>query len=195
MKKFKSIILVILAVACLSTPASAQFKWGIQAGIVANDLHFNSDLFDSSNRVGFTGGLTAQYNFIMGLGLQASLMYVHRTSEAIDKSQNETGIIKGDYLTLPIHVKYNFNLPAINNLFRPFIFTGPSFSYLLSKKQNVFGDATRKGDVAWDLGIGADIINHIQLSVGYGFGCTAIAKEYNNKVRQNSWTITLGYLF
>lgn len=194
MKKIKAIILAAIAVCCVSLPASAQFKWGIQAGIVANELKFDQSVFDSSNRVGFTGGLTAQYNLIFGLGFQGSVMYVHKTSNVTERIPNvpeEKGVFNADYITVPIHIKYNFGLPVVGKFLRPFIFTGPSFSYRLSKTQGV-----SKGDVEWDFGIGADIINHIQLNVGYGIGCyKKLWPAFNEKVRTNSWTITLGYMF
>lgn len=199
MKRFKALVIAAIAFCCVALPASAQFKWGIQAGIIANDLKFNSDLFDSSNRVGFTGGLTAQFNLPFGLGVQGSLMYAHRNMEAVavDDMNNEVKTTaKKDYLVLPIHLKYNISLPAISNFFRPYIFTGPSFSYMLSG-QKFFenGPKIKKGDMEWDFGIGFDIVNHIQISAGYGLGCTKIYKWGDESIRTNSWTITLGYLF
>lgn len=192
MKKLKILLIAVAVIFFTSIPASAQFKWGIQAGMVTSDLKFSGENFSSSNRIGFTGGVTAQYNFLFGLGVQGSLMYVHKSGNVKDSFS-----YKADYLTLPIHLKYNFSLPAINKLLRPYVFTGPSFSYMISKKiTNI-----KKGDIAWDLGIGADIINRIQLNIGYGFGCMNLvhalgqAQGYNLKIRQNSWTITLGYLF
>lgn len=193
MKNFKAFILAAVAVCCLSTPAAAQFKWGVQAGIVANELKFNSSMFDSSNRVGFTGGLTAQFNLPFGLGFQGSVMYVHKTSDVTvkdDKLQETKEVFNADYLTVPIHFKYNIGLPVVGKFLRPFVFTGPSFSYRLSKNSGV-----SKGDIEWDFGIGADIINRIQLNVGYGIGCYKMYAGFNQKVRTNSWTVTLGYLF
>lgn len=194
MKRLKILIIAVVALCCVSIPASAQFKWGIQAGIVTNDLKFSEKLFDSSNRVGFTGGLTAQFNLIFGLGFQGSVMYVHKESkiETDLVGMSYPGEVKMDYLTVPIHIKYNINLPAINKIFRPYLFTGPSFSYRLSKPKNF---SVSKGDIEWDLGLGIELINHLQISAGYGFGCYKIADFQGNEVRTNSWTVTLGYLF
>lgn len=199
MRKIKILLLAVITLTCASLPASAQFKWGLQAGIVANDLKFNNKLFDASNRVGFTGGLTAQFDLPFGLAFQGSLMYVHRTSEYTVNS-GEKNKYNADYLTLPIHIKYNISIPAVSGLVRPFLFTGPSFSYLLSKRSGLkYG--LSKGDIEWDLGLGVDIVKHLQLSIGYGIGCYKIAKitgagdSYDTNVRTNSWTVTLGYLF
>lgn len=193
MKKIKLLIVAIIAFCCVSMPASAQFKFGVQAGIVTNGLKFSEDMFDASNRVGFTGGLTAQFNLLFGLGFQGSVMYVHKESNVTSTDGTSTpGIVKMDYLAIPVHVKYNLDLPIVNRIVRPFIFTGPSFSYRLSKPENF---SINKGNVEWDLGVGVDLINHIQVSAGYGFGCYKIAEYIGNKVKTNGWTVTLGYLF
>lgn len=190
MKKLKISLLALFAAFFIAVPAQAQFKWGLQAGIVANDLKFSNKMFDSSNRVGFTGGVTAQFDFIFGLAVQGSLNYVHRVSA----TNTGMGTFKADYLTLPIHLKYNVSIPALSNLFRPFAYTGPSFSYLISKRSGL-NYGLNKGDIQWDLGIGFDVINHIQISAGYGFGIYKMIDFGGSKVRNNTWTITLGYLF
>ena len=199
MKKFKSILIALIAVCCFSIPAKAQFQWGVQAGIVANDLKFNTKIFDASNRVGFVGGVTAQFNLPLSFGIQASLNYVHRVTK-VDIPSSVGGpspiqevTFKADYLSLPIHVKYNFGLPVVGTLLRPFIFTGPTFSYIISNNDGFGG--MKKGDVEWDFGIGADIVKHVQLTVGYGIGCNKVFKNSGTNGRTNAWTITLGYLF
>lgn len=192
MKKIKVLIIALVAVIGLAQPASAQFKWGLQLGMDASNLSFSSKTFDSDNRLGITGGITVQYNFIMGLGIQASLLYTHRSTEV--ENGNNTYVVKGDYLALPVHAKYNISIPAVSNIIRPFIFTGPSFSYLF-KQQTFDGHKTRKGDVKWDLGVGLDLFNRVQVSAGYGFGFTKMFSGYDFKVRQNCWNLSVGYLF
>lgn len=194
MKKLKSLLLAIAAMLILSMPAAAQVKWGLQAGIVATELKFDKSVFDASNRVGFTGGLTLQVDLPLSFGIQGSLMYVHRTSSYDDTNSNSSNTFKADYLTLPIHLKWNVGITGLSQFFRPFIYTGPSFSYLLSKG-DILGENIKKGDVEWDFGFGAEIVRHLQLSIGYGVGCNKIFKTDETGIRTNSWTITLGYLF
>lgn len=192
MKRIKILLIAVAALFCFSQPAAAQFKWGLQLGMDASNLSFNSKTFDSNNRLGITGGITVQYNFIMGLGIQASLLYTHRSTEV--ESKTERYVVKGDYLTLPVRAKYNISIPAVSSIIRPFIFTGPSFSYLF-KQQTFEGHKTRKGDVKWDLGLGIDLFNRVQVSAGYGFGFTKMFSGYDFKVRQNCWNLSIGYLF
>lgn len=202
MKSIKTLLIIAIATISITFPAKAQFHFGIQAGIMANDLKFSDGLLDSSNRIGFTGGITGQVD-IAAFAIQASLMYAHRTSDVgPTKGDTTKSPFAKDYLTLPIHFKLNMGLPGLKNILRPFIFTGPSFSYLLSSRDdNGYPISFKKGDIDWDFGFGADIVKHIQLTVGYGLGVTKAAQwigtgdSFDTNVRQNSWTITLGYLF
>ena len=208
MKVLKSVAFALALCLFVAVPAKAQFHFGIQGGIVANDLKFNEHVFDASNRIGFTGGITTQFDLPV-IAFQASLMYVQRTSEVktsdASSAQIDNAVYDKDYLTLPIHLKANIGLPGLSGLLRLFVFTGPSFSFLLSNKEYQLSDGStiksNKGDIDWDFGVGADIVKHLQLTVGYGIGVTKAAhffkvgESYQRDVRQNSWTITLGYLF
>lgn len=202
MKKFR-FILVALTVMIAAIPASAQFRWGVRAGIVANKFSFSEKTFDSSNRVGFTGGVMAEFKLpVIGIGFDASLMYVHRTISVEEPTVSAKGRYTGDYLTLPIHVKYNLGLPVVGNFFSPYVFTGPSFSYLVSKDTTKFGINSRKGDIAWDFGLGFEIVKHLQISAAYELGCSRAAglvysgaNGYKKNVRNNGWMVTAGYVF
>lgn len=202
MKKFR-FILVALTVMIAAFPASAQFRWGVRAGIVANKFSFSEKTFDSSNRVGFTGGVMAEFKLpVIGIGFDASLMYVHRTISVEEPTVSAKGRYTGDYLTLPIHVKYNLGLPVVGNFFSPYVFTGPSFSYLVSKDTTKFGINSRKGDIAWDFGLGFEIVKHLQISAAYELGCSRAAglvysgaNGYKKNVRNNGWMVTAGYVF
>lgn len=69
-------------IAAFALPASAQFHFGVKLGTEVTSLKFNKDVFDSSNRAGFTGGVMAEVMIPMtNVGFDASVMYVHRTSE------------------------------------------------------------------------------------------------------------------
>lgn len=199
MKKIRTLLVTAVIVASSVISASAQFKWGLQAGIAANKLHFSEKTFDSSNRVGFTGGATAEFNIPVGISFQGSILYVHRTSDISDGSNKQT--FKRDYLTVPIHFKWGLGLPLVGKVVSPFIFTGPSFSYMLSKDEDVNGINSRKGDIAWDFGAGVTLLSHLQVKAGYSLGCTTAAKVVNvnagfdRKIRDNYWTVTLAYLF
>ena len=201
MKQLRTLLVTAVIIATSVISASAQFKWGIQAGIAANKLHFSEKTFNASNRVGFVGGPTAEFTIpVIGISFQGSLLYVHRTS-AFNDDQNNKYTLKRDYLTVPIHFKWGLGLPIVGRVVSPFIFTGPSFSYMVSKDKDAHGINSRKGDMAWDFGAGLTLISHLQVKAGYSLGCTRAAalvhadKGFNRKIRDNYWTVTVGYLF
>lgn len=198
MKQLRMLLVAAIVIATSAISASAQFKWGIQAGIAANKLHFSEKTFESSNRVGFAGGATAEFNIpVVGIAVQGSLLYLHRTSKV--SGDDNSFSYNRDYLTVPIHLKWGLGLPIVGRIVSPFIFTGPSFSYMISKDKDVNGINSRKGDIAWDFGAGLTLISHIQVKAGYSLGCTRAAQivnsGYNRKIRDNYWTLTVGYLF
>lgn len=200
MKQLRTLLVAAVIAMISAVSASAQFKWGLQAGIVANKLHFSEKTFESSNRVGFTGGATAEFKIpVIGIAVQGSLLYVHRTSEFDNGTDNAKHTYKRDYLTVPIHLKWGLGLPIVGRVVSPFIFTGPSFSYMVSKDKDVHGINSRKGDMAWDFGAGLTLVSHLQVKAGYSLGCTRAAQlvdgGFNRKIRNNYWTVTLGYLF
>ncbi|MDE7396669.1 MAG: porin family protein, partial [Muribaculum sp.] len=121
------------AVAVMSitmTPnASAQFRWGVKAGMNINSMHFNKEAFDSSNRTGWTAGMTAEFTVpVIGIGADLSAMFVRRTGKSNDVSLNRS------YIEIPLNLKYKLSLPAISSIIQPYVTTGPSVSVLTSKK-------------------------------------------------------------
>lgn len=205
MKKTKVILLAVLAILTVVTPAAAQFRWGIKAGMNINKMSFSNTEFltNSDNRSGFTGGVMAEFNVpLINLCFDASLMYTHKTNKAnINPDDTNAQLLKfgQDYLSIPINLKYKIGLPFVGNLVTPYLFTGPEFAFLLSKKSVGNFVHNKKADVAWNLGFGLQLVNHLQLSAGYGWGINksmTISSGANSKTaRTNGWTITAAYLF
>ena len=195
-----SIRIIVLAVVAMiiALPASAQFRFGIKAGVALNSLHFSSDYLEnlnSDNRAGFTGGLMAEFMLpIGGLGLDASLMYVHRSAEEgvdTDAGEGEVSFAKRDYIEIPINLKYKFSIPAVSSIVAPYIFTGPSIAFLVSDSKDIY----KKCDFAWNVGAGVELIRHLQVSASYGFGITKLVAERDANVKNRYWTLTAAYLF
>ena len=61
---------------------------------------------------------------------------------------------------------------------------------------------TKTFQTAWNIGVGVELFNHLQVAGSYGFGMNNIMKEVAGinttndfKVKNNYWTITAAYLF
>lgn len=182
-------------------PAAAQFKIGPRIGIDVNSLHFNSDVFQESNRAGFTGGLQAEFMIPgIGLGLDASVMYVRRSSTFRDQEKTK---VNSDYIEIPVNLKYKLGLPIVGSFMKPFVFTGPSFAFLTSRR--FFSDfVNKKTDTAWNFGFGIEFVKHLQISASYAIGMSK-AMDVLNLVESNKetrvegknryWTLTAAWLF
>lgn len=217
MKSIKRIMAVVVACVAIAVPASAQLAFGIKAGAKINDLKFDSEVLDVSNRAGFTGGVMAEFTLpVLGIGVDASLMYVY--SPVNGEYPEIAGIsdladidFSGSYLEIPINLKYKLSLPALGKVVTPYAFTGPSFSFLLNTK-DLTGDMAKyfernTVDVAWNLGVGVELFSHLQVGASYGWGMNKILKKvgeyapdydyskYMGNGKKNCWTVTAAYLF
>lgn len=218
MKNLKRIFVAIALVLAVGVSANSQIRFGVKAGVALNDLKFSSNLdnlaenLDASNRAGFTGGLMLEVMLpIANLGVDVSAMYVHRSVETtIHTTDGLTGIENGsikttkgrDYIEIPLNLKYKIGLPIVGNVVSPYIFTGPSFAFLTSKKAITDAYKNNKFDVSWNFGIGVQLINKFQIGASYGLGLTnaieSVDKSFEGakiEGKNNFWTITAAYLF
>lgn len=213
MKSIKRILLVAMMILSTAAMANAQFKWGIKAGLNVNKLHFSNDIvdktFDSGNSTGWTAGLMAEFTVpVIGIGFDASLMYARMNNGAgnevigLDENGHETAskVLGQNFLEIPINIKYKFTLPVVGSILKPMVYTGPTFAFKLDK--NVFDNMkTKSCQVAWNVGIGVELLNHLQIAGGYNFGMNnvfdkaGIVNAEKIKAKNNYWTVTAAYLF
>ncbi len=195
-----AVALVMIIGAAAATTASAQFRFGIKAGVNISKLSFNSDvqqLLNKDNQAGFTGGLMAEFTVpIIGIGGDVSAMYVRRNAQYME--QNNIATDHRDYIEIPINLKYKLGLPMVGNIISPYIFTGPSFAFLTSRRAINNALKNKSMDTSWNVGIGVQLVNHLQVSASYGFG---LGKQFkvptggDVDARNNYWTVTAAYLF
>ncbi len=204
---WKSIIVVLVALFAAGQ-ANAQFRFGIKAGLNLNSLHLDNvkHNFDEDNGCGFTGGVMTEFTVpLVGLCFDASLMYTHMSAS--------TGIIandgaalsdaheitpKKDFLEIPVNIKYRFGMVPV---VKPYIFTGPSFAFKFGGDDDVL--KTKTFQCAWNIGLGLEVFNHVQIGASYGFGMNNTLKKFSDditvsndiKLKNNYWTITAAYLF
>ena len=204
MKKTRTIILsVIMAVAAVcSMQTSAQFRFGVKAGMNVSSMHFSSKVLDADNRMGFTGGAMMEFTVpLVGVGFDLSAMYVHRNDRWETLNGGE-GNNNRDYIEIPLNLKYKIGLPVISKFLLPYVTTGPSVSFLTSRKAISEAMSNKSVDWAWNFGFGLQVLNKVQVGASYGLGLSNAfkytgvadnAKKVDGKNRY--WTITAAYLF
>ena len=212
MKKFKTLLALIVLVAASAIPAAAQFRWGPRVGVEVNKMSLNTDVFNNDNRAGFTGGLQAEFTVpIVNIGFDLSVMYCHRISQSDPISNTgsadtdaalESGRLRiRDFIEIPLNFKYKLGLPVIGKVFTPYVFTGPSVAFLTSKKAITEAYKNKSVDVAWNFGLGVQLVSHLQVSASYGLGLTksieTISSFQGQKIegKNKYWTITAAWLF
>ena len=215
MKTIKILAATLLLGATAAVPAQAQIRFGVKAGANFNKLHLSDvkDNFTSDNGAGFTGGVMVEGVIpIIGLGLDASLMYT-RMNSSVDVPVIPDGTTSGvvangisskakNFFQIPINVKYKFSLPVVSSFLSPYLFTGPDFAFKLGGKDDVF--ETKTFQCAWNVGVGIELINHLQIQGSYGFGMNNVFEHVvgdaatttsDFKTRNNYWTVTAAWLF
>lgn len=202
MNSYRKIILTLLIALAGMGAAQAQFRFGVKAGINVNNLKFNRDIFNDDNQCGYTLGVMGEFNVpVIGLGVDLSAMYtrMNASPEYYDNGVETEGSFGKDFLEIPINVKYKFSLPVVGSVIAPYIYTGPTFAFNLNKKtfENI---KSKTCQTAWNVGLGVELVKHLQVQASYGFGMNNVAKYIGTepvdlKVKNNYWTVTAAYLF
>lgn len=187
----------------ISLPSQAQIKFGVRAGVSVADLSFDSDVFNSSNITGFSGGLAVDFKIpVVGLGVSSGLLYTQRGGTFKIPSNIDEAVgtftskdVRIGYLDIPVFLKWNFSIPL--SPVGVFIQGGPYFSLALDDKdakdiKEAFG-SFNNFDTGLGLGAGVSLFSKLEVGAYYGWGLT---KVYDNgDVKNRGWNITAAYFF
>lgn len=202
MKKF------FLAVAMLfiiggATTASAQFKFGIVAGMNMSKLSFDDGkYFNSEHRAGWYVGPKVWFSIpVVGLGVNASAQYSQRRmnvksgdgEDAVSDSKNLNTI------EIPINVRYTLGLGSIASVYAE---TGPQFGFNVGNKTISEVAKFKSSNVTWNVGIGARVLGHLEAGVGYNIALSKFGELVpdaltgtKNDFKSNTWQVQVAYLF
>ena len=200
----KKALLIILAAVALT--ASAEFRWGPQAGLNINDYYWKQPLLKSDMRCGANAGLLGELMIPgIGFGVDFGLMY-NLHSATIDLGSHYVWSSDGykdiDYrmhtIQNPVHLRFKWTrMNGVEHYVAPFAFVGPTFNFKVASSKC---DAIEKpaGSVGLQFGLGGELLEHIQLSLSYQWGVTyelRTVKLDNLSATASSWNINVAYLF
>lgn len=198
MNKLKIFLLLILSVTGIAN-CHARLRYGFKFGASIADGQLSHPAgFDVVNKGGFRGGLTLEYQWeTTGWAAEASAMYNRYNLRLRDSGGNVLNNGR-NYFEIPLHVKYKFWLSAFNDLAAPMIYTGPAVMFHLDGNR-CSSMQTFPVHAGWDVGVGFDIVNFIEISGGYRFGLTNAMNHLDGapdaRLLCNGWNVTLSLLF
>lgn len=218
MKKIFTIALLAIGLLA-ATPASAQsaLKFGLKGGLNVTDMHFDSQVFDKSNRAGWFIGPTIKLTVpVVGLSFDASALYDYKSAKLknngtlADKEQT----VKQQSIDVPINVRYGVGLGSVADIF---LFTGPQFAFNVGDKEYKWSDTStyklKNSNFSWNVGLGVTVLKHLQVSGNYNIACGSTADltykdiiergaeaagenlGLKKKTHNNSWQIAVAYYF
>lgn len=203
MKKLFGIIMVTVAM-FMATPANAQFKFGVKAGLNVSKVSFDKDVAKNAidSRTGFFVGPMAEFTVpIIGLGADVAVLYDNKGAEYEGESETL------QYIDIPINVKYSIGLGSIAGVY---VATGPQFSYNIGGKK-IFDNSysLKSSEFSWNVGAGVKLLGHLQIGYNYNIGigktgemdsAFGVITDQSEKfikgdVKNNTHQISVAYLF
>ena len=159
MKKLLTVIVVALASV---TMAHAQF--GIVGGYTSSTTKLKDAANEAKSASLWHAGVAYKIN-IGSLAVQPSLTY-NMKGTTIDNVQYKTG-----YVEASAGLQVGLDLLVA----RPFLVAEPFIGYQVYGNEQAIKDVTNKLDWGFGLGIGADVLNHLQLRIEWFKNLGALA--------------------
>lgn len=193
MKKIYAIIVVLL-LSVGGARAEKFMTYGVEAGMNFNSLSFSSEMFESSNRMGFFVGPKVKFNIpLLGFGADVAALYSLNTCSA-----NLNGVVKTrslSYLEIPINARYDFKISAVGL----YLATGPQYNVCMSTNESMNAVGLRNTSTwSWNFGAGVELFKHLQVGINYTMPISSGGTWYDvTSIDTKSKTvkIRLGYYF
>lgn len=200
----KKIILVLMTIV-LGFGANAELRWGPTASVNFNTFHWKEPLLETHLQTAFDAGIMTEIMIPgIGFGVDAGLTYGMRRARVnfgeweVWKSQgygNENVILHT--INIPLHLRFKYTrLEGIEETIAPLAYAGPVFQFNVGSNcgalENPFGT------VALDFGLGCELFQKYQISVGYLWGvsyCVRTKVLENLSGRSDGFRINLAVLF
>lgn len=199
MHRFPRIGCLVLIIMFFAFSATARLRYGFRFGgdFVSASLK-GAEGYSLVNRSGFTGGLDLEYQFPkFGFAPDIALLYARHNTQ-LKTFEGTLHSFGRNFIDIPIRLKYKFWLKSTNEIVAPMVFTGPVFSFRLDHN-NAYPLKTKIFQPSWEIGLGLDIINFIQLSGGYRFGLNNVVDNFiglpHSSLKANGWNIAVTILF
>ena len=199
-------ILVLLVTVATALGASAEFRWGPTAGVNISNMHWKQKLIGSHTVAGPTVGVMGEIMIPgIGFGIDVGLRY-QMTGAKVDFGEKEIWSSDGigdqnvwlHTLQIPLNLRFKWTrMDGFEQYLAPFAYVGPVFSFNLASSDCPAIEHPA-ASVALQCGVGAEVIERLQVSFGYLWGVTYEARTVkldNFSAQQRGWQINVAWLF
>lgn len=202
----RCLFLLMAALVCLS--ASAEFRFGPAVGVNGSSLYWKQDLVTTRYKVGPTAGILGEL-MIPGIGFGVDIGLRYQLNGAkVNFGERPVWSGAPDYmgnqdvwfhtLQIPLNLRFKYTrLDGLERIVAPFVYAGPVFTFNLATN-HVPVIETPGGTVDVQIGAGAELFEHLQVSGGYYWGVSyqvRTIKLDNFSARPQGWFLQLAYLF
>lgn len=181
--KIKNVLLSGLFIVFLmaGTTASAQLRIGLRGEVGLNKPVFNESVVNVENLNGFKVGPSVEFMFpVLNLGVDASVMYNNESMNVKTIGNMSNLKISNHYIDIPVNLKYKF---GIISPLKVYVAAGPYAKIRVGSDELKFSNINLDADfddlieskpieAGINLGLGADIINRVQIGFSYGIKLT-----------------------
>ena len=208
----KRLIVAAAAILCFSVLSNAQI--GVMAGVTSSETDIKEAWAEAGSITQYHLGLAMRFPITGFLAIQPAVIYNIKGQQigaVLDGTSDFEADFKTGFIEVPVQLQLGFDLKG----FRPYVFAEPFAGYAITNESkeevtNIAGDvadaepAETKTD--WDnvksrleygvgLGLGIDLLNHMQISVRYFWNMNPIynddaistaLREIDTTIKQNS---------
>jgi hypothetical protein len=191
MKKYLFLVMAFLLAGAMT--ASAQFKFGVKAGVNMANVSLEGDVGDNfalSNLTGFKAGPMIEAIIpVLGLGFDAAVLYSQQGMKIKEDEIRKT--YKLNALEVPVNLKWK-------GLFGIYGAVGPYVQFKLSENLEDQFKAKSFG-AGLNFGAGIELLKLLQVGANYQLGLTDDYSNFANrpflKGRTATWSVTAALLF
>ncbi|MCR5360713.1 MAG: porin family protein [Bacteroidales bacterium] len=181
--------------------------WGVTGGMNVSKIKLDEDISGMAkpeSDKGWYAGVMGMVSVpILGFGFDGALIY-SREEVTLSKDCESKPV---HFVSIPVHLRYDFRVPVMEEAFVPYAFIGPQFNYAMNDVKFVVDESNDVKDVlkraeSWrlDFGVGFILLDYVQFSYSYGIpigpGCEVkSAGEVVNTYKMGSHRLGMSVFF
>ena len=204
MKRYLFSLIALL----ISLTAFAEFRCGPMLGVNGSSFFWKQDLVTTRYKVGGSAGIFGELMIPgVGFGVDIGLRY-QLNGAKVNFGERPVWGGRPDYMgnedvwfhtvQIPLNLRFKYTrLDGLERIIAPFVYAGPVFTFNVATN-NIPVIEHPGGTIDLQVGAGAELIEHLQISGGYYWGVSyqvRTIKLDNFSARPQGWFVNAAWLF